>query len=188
MGPDPSVPVSWCKDLMVSCPLYAWGLYWHNPISTMLCPHRRPLTWNYAHLGAWDTFLAFERWSLVPLRINNAEIHVSETLPNCHYLSFLVICTPAWRDRYIIITTLETASHCRYPSEGKCFVFQRHTKSEWTGISPIFFSAILWNGEMRPIFLRKLYLVTDIYVCKIYHQTHDVGLFALPTNMLIYLF
>lgn len=157
MGPGPSFPVSQCKDLMVSCLLCAWDLYLHSPISTVLCPHGRPLTWNYAHLGAWDTFLAFERPSLVPLRINNAEIHVlqvdgrlNENLPNCHCLSFPVICTPAWRDRYIIITTLETASHCRYPSEGKCFEFQRYTKSEWTGISPIFSEPYSEMGKWDP--------------------------------------
>lgn len=132
---------------MASCLLCDWGLCLHSPISTVLCPNG-----SYACLGAWDTIIVFERLSLVPLRINNAEIHVwkldgglSESPQTCLQLSFWLICTPSWRD-----TTLQTASHCRYTSEGKCFEFQRYTKYNWTEVNPIFLKPYPKMGKWDP--------------------------------------
>lgn len=108
MQPEPSFPCSQCRHMMVSCLLCDWASCSYIPITTVFCLQGRLSTWNYAHLGAWDTPLGFERLSLVTLQLNNAEIHmpqvdgrVDDHLPNCQYLFLLVIYLYSWWKREV---------------------------------------------------------------------------------------
>lgn len=175
MQPEPSFLCSQCRHMMVSCLLCDWASYSYIPITTVFCLQRRFSTWNYAHLGAWDTPLGFERLSLVTLQLNNAEIHVTSgwkagwppfKLPvpvsSC-YLSVLLVegrgalQASCWRQPFTV---------------GRAGTQVREDASYFRGVPKLsklksisFLRAIPWIGKWD-IFPQLLYVVTDFISVK----------------------
>lgn len=172
MQPEPSFLCSQCRHMMVSCLLCDWASYSYIPITTAFCLQRRLSTRNYAHLGAWDTPLGFERLSLVTLQLNNAEIHMLQVggrlddhLSNCQYLFLLVIYLYSWWKG--------EASCWRQPfTVGRAGTQVREDASYFRDVPKLsklksisFLRAIPWIGKWD-IFPQLLYVVTDFISVK----------------------
>lgn len=186
--PAPGAGTWWFSRL-----LCGWALCTCIPISAGLCLQGSPLTWNYAPLGAWDTSPGFERVNLVPLRLNNTEIHIpqvdgrlDETPRNCQCLSLLVICTPGWRERSLTVIVLGTASHCgeeQVPEWGRMpQISEVYQNRENCGKNPSFLEPYHEIGKWDP-FSSKIVPSHRLHICQIgYNQTHEVGVFAVPNK------